>query len=116
MIRVQGSGSRRNCYNQLMKSIKPDKNELEEVCRKNQVEFLGVFGSSARGEDTGDSDVDVLVRFSPQAKIGYFKLYDVEQEIAQSFGKKVDLVTQDALSLYIKDRVYSDLKPIYGQP
>lgn len=90
--------------------------KLEEVCRKNQVEFLGVFGSVARGEDNKDSDVDVLIRFSPQVKVGYFKLYDIEQEIADSFGRRVDLVTQDALSPYVKNKVYMDLKPIYGQP
>jgi hypothetical protein len=105
-----------NCYNGIMDYISPNKNKLEEVCKKNLVEFLGVFGSVARGEYTKDSDVDVLVRFSPRAKIGYFKLYEIEQEIARSLGKKIDLVTQDALSPYIKDRVYSDLKPIYGQP
>lgn len=93
-----------------------NKSRLEEICRKNQVEFLGIFGSVARGEDRKDSDVDVLIRFSPQVRIGYFKLYDIEQEIAKSFGRKIDLVTQDALSPYINERVYSDLKPIYGQP
>ena len=90
--------------------------KLEEVCKNYQGEFLGVFGSVARGEDTQDSDVDVLVRFSPRVKIGYFKLHDIEQEIAQSFGRKIDLVIQDSLSPYIRNRVYSDLKTIYGQP
>ena len=99
-----------------MGNIVLDNAKLEDVCKNYQVEFLGVFGSVARGEDTRDSDVDVLVRFSPQVKIGYFKLYDIEQEIAQSFGRKIDLVTQDALSPYIKDRVYSNLKTLYGQP
>ena len=104
------------CYNEIMGNIVLDNAKLEDVCKNYQVEFLGVFGSVARGEDTRDSDVDVLVRFSPQVKIGYFKLYDIEQEIAQSFGRKIDLVTQDALSPYIKDRVYSNLKTLYGQP
>jgi len=99
-----------------MGNIVLDNAKLEDVCKNYQVEFLGVFGSVARGEDTRDSDVDVLVRFSPQVKIGYFKLYDIEQEIAQSFGRKIDLITQDALSPYIKDRVYSNLKTLYGQP
>ena len=99
-----------------MDSIIVNKGLLEEVCRKNQVEFLGVFGSAARGEDRKDSDVDVLIRFSPKLKVGYFKLYDIEQEISQGFGRRIDLVTQDALSPYIKDRVYSELQPIYGQP
>ena len=104
------------CYNEIMGNIVLDNAKLEDVCKNYQVEFLGVFGSVARGEDTRDSDVDVLVRFSPQVKIGYFKLYDIEQEIAQSFGRKIDLITQDALSPYIKDRVYSNLKTLYGQP
>jgi predicted nucleotidyltransferase len=81
-----------------------------------KVEFLGIFGSAARGESRPDSDVDLLIRFSPQAKVGYFKLFDIEQSLVSNFGKKVDLVTQDALSPYIKDRVYSDLQTIYGQP
>jgi hypothetical protein len=99
-----------------MDDLKIDNDRLSELCRKYQVEFLGVFGSAARGEARPESDVDVLVRFSPQVKIGYFKLYDVEKSLAESLGKSVDLVTQDALSPYIKDQVYSDLKVIYGQP
>ncbi len=99
-----------------MVNINLDKPFLEEVCRRNQLEFLGVFGSVARGEERADSDVDVLIRFSPGAKVGYFKLYDIEQEITKGFGRKVDLVTQDALSPYIKDQVYSELQPLYGQP
>lgn len=93
-----------------------NKTLLEEICQRNQLEFLGVFGSMARGEEEADSDVDVLIRFSPGVKIGYFKLYDLEQEITKGFGRKIDLVTQDALSPYIKDRVYSELQPLYGQP
>jgi len=96
--------------------LKIDRDKLSEVCDKYQVEFLGVFGSVARGEDRQASDMDLLVRFSPQAKIGYFKMYDIEKKLADSLGRKVDLVTQEALSPYIKDRVYSDLKVIYGQP
>jgi len=99
-----------------MSDITLNKVLLEEVCKKNRVEFLGVFGSVARGDGRLDSDVDVLIRFSPQVKIGYFKLYDIEREIANSFGRRIDLVTQDALSPYIRDRVYSELQSIYGQP
>lgn len=99
-----------------MTSLNVNKARIEDVCKKYQVEFLGVFGSAARGESRPDSDVDLLIRFSPQAKVGYFKLFDVEQSLTINFGKRVDLVTQDALSPYIKDQVYSDLQTIYGQP
>jgi len=86
------------------------------MCRKYQVEFLGVFGSVARGEQRPESDMDLLVRFSPDAKIGYFKLYEIEKNFSQFMNRPVEIVTQEALSPYIKDRVYNDLKPIYGQP
>lgn len=92
--------------------------ELEKICRTNKVEFIGLFGSIARGEDRPNSDIDMLVRFSPQAKVGYFKLHDIEQALKKGLGsdRKIDLVTQDALNPYIKDHVYSELKTIYGQP
>ena len=93
-----------------------DGEKLEKICRKYGVEFLGVFGSTARGEVRPDSDMDILVRFSPDSHGGYFKLVEVEDLLSQKLGWRVDLVTQGALSPYIKDRVYSDLKVIYGRP
>src|SRR3990167_604053 len=99
-----------------MSDLNIDKQKLEETCHKYQVEFLGVFGSIARGEQRPDSDVDLLVRFSPNAKIGFFKLYDIEQDFSQLFNRPIDFVTEGSLSPYIKNRVLSDLKPIYGNP
>ena len=96
--------------------LKIDETGLKEICRRYGIEFMGVFGSAARGENRPDSDVDVLVRFSPDSRGGYFKLVEVEDLLGQRLGRKVDLVSQGGLSPYIKDRVYSDLKVIYGQP
>lgn len=99
-------------------SLNIDQTKLEAICQKYGVDFLGVFGSTARREDRADSDLDLLVRFAPDSKIGYFKLFDIENQLKESFGisKPVDIITQDALNPRIKDRVYSDLKTIYGQP
>lgn len=99
-----------------MPDLKVDQVKLEEMCRKYQVEFLGVFGSVARGQQRSESDVDLLVRFSPDAKIGYFKLYEIEKNFSKILNNPVDLVTEESLSPYIKDRVFSDLRPIYGNP
>ena len=41
-----------------------DTPQLIEICRKNDVAMIGVFGSVARGEATTQSDIDLLVRFS----------------------------------------------------
>jgi len=51
-----------------MTGLNLDQNRLEEFCRQSQVEFLGVFGSAARGEARSDSDIDVLVRFAMGAE------------------------------------------------
>ena len=46
-----------------------DTNKVIEICRRNDVAMLGVFGSVARGEATEQSDVDLLVRFSKQKSL-----------------------------------------------
>lgn len=99
-----------------MPNLKIDQKKLEEICHKYQVEFLGVFGSVARGEQRTESDMDLLVRFSPDAKVGFFKLYDIEQDFSRFLRRRVEIVTQSSLNPYIKDRVYSDLQSVYGQP
>lgn len=99
-----------------LQQILDRKREVEKLCRENGIEFLGVFGSTVRGENRPDSDVDLLVRFKPATKIGFFEWVDIERRFSERLGKKTDLVIQDALKPLIKDRVYSDLRVIYGQP
>lgn len=99
-------------------SLKFDQQKLTEICQKYGVDFLGVFGSVARGENRPNSDLDLLVRFKPSAKISYFTLFDIEHQLGQSFGatNSVDIVTQESLNPRLRDRVYQDLQVIYGQP
>lgn len=90
--------------------------KLIDNCQKFKIDFLGVFGSYSRGDTHSGSDLDLLVRFSPDAKISYFKLYNIEQAFKDDLNIPIDLVTVDELSPYIKDRVMQNLKVIYGQP
>lgn len=99
-------------YNEIV--IKIDQKKLEEVCRKYQVDFLGVFGSVARGDDRPDSDVDLLVRFSKEKKITLIDLEDVEESFERAFGRSVDLVTTKSVSPYMKRGIMNDLKSVYG--
>lgn len=84
--------------------------KLQEICRKNDVVMLGVFGSVARGEDTETSDVDLLVRLGKPMGFEFFAL---EHEFEETLGRKVDLVTEAGLSKYIRDDVLADLKILY---
>lgn len=98
-----------------MANFRLDKDKLKEICDRSGVEFLGLFGSVARGDGREDSDVDVLVRFSNRGIKGLLAFVRMERELSRVFGRKVDLVTEDFLSPYFRDEVKSEVKPLYGQ-
>jgi hypothetical protein len=58
--------------------------------------WIGVFGSFARGEARGDSDVDVYVEFD-DAKRTYDNFFALHERLEQLFGRRVDLVTDKSL-------------------
>ena len=89
-----------------------DTEKLEEICRRNDVAMLGVFGSMARGEATEQSDIDLLVRFSKGKSL--LDLVRMEREISSALGRKADLLTEAAISPYLRDRVKRELRVIYG--
>ena len=84
---------------------------VDDICSKNGINYLGLFGSTARGEARKDSDVDLLVKFDDESKIGLFDLDRIQRELEMRFGKKVDLVTK--MNKYIKPEAMADLKTIY---
>ena len=94
-----------------MATLPFDINKLIEICRKNDVAMIGVFGSVARGEATGQSDIDLLVRFSKSKSL--LALVALERQISAALNRKVDLLTEAAISPYIRDRVKRELWVIY---
>jgi len=88
-----------------------DTNKLIEVCRQNDVAMVGVFGSMARGDASDQSDIDLLVRFSKGKSL--LALVALERQISTALGRKVDLLTESAISPYLRDRVMRELRVIY---
>jgi hypothetical protein len=86
--------------------------KISGILEQKGVAYAGVFGSFARGEEKPGSDIDILVRFNKP--IGLFDFIGLEQELSGNLKRKVDLVTEDALSPYIKDSVMRDLQVFYG--
>ena len=76
---------------------------------KYHITELGIFGSYVRGEQTEDSDVDVLVEFEPDFRFGLFTFCQLEDYISENLGKKVDLVMKDALKPKIGDRILQEV-------
>ena len=86
-------------------------NKLINICRQNDIAKLGLFGSSARGEETDQSDVDLLVYFSKQKSL--LSVVAIERQFAETLGRKVDLLTEAAISPYMLDIIKKDVKVIY---
>lgn len=76
-------------------------------------ERVGVFGSYARGENKLGSDLDVLIKF--QEVIGLLELVQIEQELSDKLGIKVDLVTEGSLkNPRLRKYIQQDLIKILG--
>jgi predicted nucleotidyltransferase len=76
-------------------ALKQLKANAEEIRQRFSVKALSIFGSIARGEATGKSDVDVLVVFDRKATFDLFM--DLKFYLEELLGTKVDLVTDKAL-------------------
>lgn len=74
---------------------------------KYQVDKIGVFGSFARGEATETSDVDILVEFNEVVDLFHFVRLQIY--LTDTLGKKVDLVTPDALKPLIKEKILREV-------
>jgi len=90
-----------------------DINKLIEICRQNDVTKIGVFGSVVRGEATDQSDIDLLVYFSKRKSL--LALVALERQLSTALGRKVDLLTEAAISSYLRDRIKRELQVIYEE-
>ena len=79
----------------------------EPAIRRLGVSRLALFGSVVRDEARYDSDVDLLVQFTPGAKT-YARFLDLSELLEQLLGRRVELVTTDALSPFIGPRILAE--------
>ena len=79
----------------VMDEIRAKRDEIYAIARRHKAERLWVFGSCARREERPDSDVDFLVKFSPDVS---FRDYDViESGLSMLLGRGVDVVSSSVL-------------------
>jgi uncharacterized protein len=88
--------------------------QLGEICRGYQVKGLSVFGSVARGEAHPDSDVDLLVEFLPDARIGMIQYGGLMLALSELMGRKVDLVTKRALRPVLRNSILEQSRLLYA--
>jgi predicted nucleotidyltransferase len=90
-----------------------DVEELREVCTRYQVSRLEVFGSVGRGEASPESDVDVLYELAPGARLGW-NIETLADELSELFGRRVDLISRNALHARLRDQVLAEARLLYA--
>jgi uncharacterized protein len=94
--------------------IKIPKRELAHFCRRYQVKRLALFGSVLGNNFRAESDVDVLVSFQPNARVGFITLSRMQRELSGLFNRPVDLVPMEGLKPVIRDSVLSNIEEVYA--
>lgn len=96
--------------NNSIKKIFSKIDPYKDLLKANGVEKIGIFGSYARGEEKADSDIDIIIIFKNEYKsfTSFMKVNDI---LENSTGIKVDLLTPESISPYIKP--YIDKEVVY---
>lgn len=90
----------------LKEKIKVIKSEIQE---EYKIEELGLFGSYIRGEETENSDIDILIKFKSEARFGLVTYYELENLLSEKLGKKVDLVMKDNLKPHLSKYILNEV-------
>ncbi len=91
-----------------------DESRLIQFCRTWKISRLGLFGSVLADDFSPQSDIDVLVSFEPSAPWNLFDLIDLKSGLAEIFGRKVDLVEEQAIrNPYRRKSIMETRKVIY---
>jgi uncharacterized protein len=89
---------------QVMAILKENRDRLDDF----HVTAIYLFGSVLRGEEKKTSDIDLLVEFDPDARIGLFQFSRLQRMLSELLGCKVDLVTPEALHKTMRGQVLKE--------
>jgi hypothetical protein len=89
------------------------KKKLAEICKRNDIVFMAVFGSFVRGEQDKKSDIDIAIEFDKNKEKTLLDLVHVENELKKLFKRKVDLGIFSSLSPYVIEDVRKEMRVVY---
>jgi predicted nucleotidyltransferase len=93
-----------------MGTLMERREQIRRLAERYRTGNVRVFGSVARGDNTGASDVDLLV--TPRAGCSLFDLGGLLEDLQELLGCRVDLVTEDGLRARLRDRVLREAVPL----
>jgi uncharacterized protein len=97
----------------------PSKEEIQSILRENMpdlsrryhVKSLGIFGSYVRGEQTRDSDVDLLVEFD-DSHLTLLEFVDLQNHLSDLLGVSVDLVEKETLKPVLGKHILQEVRSL----
>ena len=97
-----------------MKTITADIDQIKAkvlpLLKEAGVTRSAIFGSYAAGENTKESDIDILIE--PPESMTLFGFADLQLKLKEALGREVDLVEYSAIKPRIKERILSSQVPI----
>ena len=88
------------------------RDQVAEFCRRNHIQRMALFGSVLSDDFTPQSDVDVLVEFEPDVRVG-LAFFRMQGELSEMLGRRVDLNTSGFLSPYFRQEVLNEAEVLY---
>ncbi len=89
------------------------KDVVADFCRRNRIRRLALFGSVLRDDFSPDSDIDVLVEFEPDTRVGLITLSGMEITLGDILGRRVELHTTAGLHPRFRDDVLNTAEVEY---
>jgi predicted nucleotidyltransferase len=93
-----------------MAQITPFDDKIVSYMQLHGAEKVGVFGSYARNDVRAGSDLDLMVWFKEQKSL--LGIIRIERELSELLGVRIDLLTEQAVSPHLIDRIRKELKVI----
>ena len=83
------------------------------VGKEYAIKSVRLFGSQARGTATADSDIDLIIEFEPDATVGLFALYEIQNIYEQHLKREADITTPAGLDDFVRDQVLAEAEVVY---
>ncbi len=88
--------------------------DVSGICRQEHIESLAVFGSATRADFAEGSDIDLVVQFAADQRVGFLRLLAIQDRLSVIFeGRSVDMHTLREIHPVIREQVQQQLVPIF---
>ncbi|MDP1773166.1 MAG: nucleotidyltransferase family protein [Methylobacter sp.] len=95
---------------ELYKTLQQQKTSILDIAKHYYAVNIRVFGSVVRGEESQDSDIDLLVDFLPGTTL--LEQVGLIDALSTALGRKVDIVSERALNKHLRQRILQEAVPL----